>query len=99
MLNLAGALLSLSVAATIASGLVNTGLVNTGLITLTSAGAMGAAGYFIANAIGGTAGILVDLPILIAVSAGIYWRSRMTRVNPRNVNAEWAGGVAPAGAS
>ena len=58
--------------------------------------AMGAVSYFIATH-RRNGRILVDLLILIAVSAGIYGRSRRTRVNPRNVNAEWAGTVAPAG--
>lgn len=65
------------------------------IVTLPSAGLMGAIGYFIANGVGGTAGILVDLVILIAISAGIYWRSRSTRVNRKNVNSEWTGTVAP----
>jgi inorganic phosphate transporter, PiT family len=68
------------------------------LITLPSAGLMGGVSYFIASGVGGTAGILVDLLILIVVSSGIYWRSRRTRVNPRNVNSEWTGTVAPSGA-
>jgi inorganic phosphate transporter, PiT family len=65
------------------------------IITLPSAGLMGAISYFIANGVGGTAGILVDMVILIAISAGIYWRSRGTRVSRKNVNAEWTGTVAP----
>jgi inorganic phosphate transporter, PiT family len=65
------------------------------VITLPSAGLMGAISYFIANGAGGTAGILVDMVILIAISAGIYWRSRSTSVNRKNVNSEWTGTVAP----
>jgi inorganic phosphate transporter, PiT family len=65
------------------------------IITLPSAGLMGATSYFIANGVGGTAGILVDMVILIAISAGIYWRSRRTSVNRKNVNSEWTGTVAP----
>jgi inorganic phosphate transporter, PiT family len=65
------------------------------VITLPSAGLMGAISYFIANGIGGTAGVLVDMAILIAISAGIYLRSRATRVNRKNVNSEWTGNVAP----
>jgi inorganic phosphate transporter, PiT family len=56
---------------------------------------MGAISYFIANGVGGTAGILVDMLILIAISAGIYWRSRSTTVNRKNVSSEWTGTVAP----
>jgi inorganic phosphate transporter, PiT family len=69
------------------------------VVTLPSAGLMGAISYFIADAIGGTAGVLVDLLILIVTSGGIYLRSRSTRVNSKNVNAEWTGSVAPAEAS
>ncbi|HUA40775.1 MAG TPA: inorganic phosphate transporter [Streptosporangiaceae bacterium] len=69
------------------------------VVTLPSAGVMGAISYFIANAIGGTLGVVVVLLILIAVSSGIYWRSRATRVNPENVNAEWTGTVAPSEAA
>jgi inorganic phosphate transporter, PiT family len=65
------------------------------VITLPSAGLMGAISYFIANGVGGTAGILVDIVILIAISAGIYWRSRRSSVNRKNVNSEWTGTVAP----
>jgi inorganic phosphate transporter, PiT family len=66
------------------------------LITLPAAGIMGAASYFIANAIGGIAGIVVDLVILVVVAGVIYWRSRGSRVSPDNVNADWTGSVAPA---
>ncbi len=66
------------------------------LITLPASGIMGATSYFIANAIGGTLGIMVVLLILIGVSGVIYWRSRGTRVGPQNVNADWTGSVAPA---
>jgi inorganic phosphate transporter, PiT family len=68
------------------------------IITLPSAGLMGAISYFIANGIGGTAGVLVDMAILIAISAVIYWRSRSTKVNRKNVNSEWTGSVAPSAA-
>jgi len=65
------------------------------LITLPAGGLMGAISYFVANGIGGTAGILVDLVILIAFSSGIYWRSRASRVNAGNVNSEWTGALTP----
>jgi inorganic phosphate transporter, PiT family len=65
------------------------------LVTLPAAGLMGAVSYYIANGIGGTAGVIVDLLILIAVAAGIYLRSRATRVSPDNVNSDWKGSVAP----
>jgi PiT family inorganic phosphate transporter len=68
------------------------------IITLPSAGLMGAINYFIAAGVGGTAGIGVDLLILVVISAGIYWRSRSTTVNRKNVNSEWTGTVAPSAA-
>jgi PiT family inorganic phosphate transporter len=69
------------------------------VITLPSAGVMGAVSYFIADGIGGTIGILVVMLILIAISSGIYWRSRASRVSPANVNSQWAGTVAPRSAA
>jgi PiT family inorganic phosphate transporter len=65
------------------------------LFTLPAAGLVGAGGYALADGIGGTPGVLVDLVILIAVAALIYVRSRKTAVSHDNVNAEWAGSVAP----
>src|SRR5580693_5763238 len=65
------------------------------VITLPSAGAMGAISYYIANGIGGTAGVVVALLLLIAISAAIWARSRATRVSSSNVNSEWKGSVAP----
>ena len=65
------------------------------VFTLPSAGLVGAGAYALAHAIGGTAGVIVDLVILIGVAAVIYLRSRRTAVSHNNVNAEWAGSVAP----
>jgi inorganic phosphate transporter, PiT family len=59
------------------------------VITLPAAGAMGAISYYIANGIGGTAGVVVGLLLLVAVSVLIYIRSRATTVNSSNVNSEW----------
>jgi inorganic phosphate transporter, PiT family len=66
------------------------------LFTLPAAAVVGAGGYYLANGIGGSAGVIVDLILLIAVAGAIYWKSRLTVVSPENVNAEWAGTVAPA---
>jgi inorganic phosphate transporter, PiT family len=66
------------------------------VFTLPSAGLVGAASYGIAHGIGGTAGVIVILVILAALSGLIYWRSRQTKVDHNNVNAEWTGTVAPA---
>jgi inorganic phosphate transporter, PiT family len=57
---------------------------------------VGAGAEALAHAIGGTLGVVVDLVILAAVAATIYWRSRGTKVDHKNVNDEWTGGVAPA---
>jgi inorganic phosphate transporter, PiT family len=65
------------------------------LFTLPSAAVVGAGADALARAVGGTAGVVVDLVILAAVAATIYWRSRGTKVDHNNVNAEWTGGVAP----
>jgi PiT family inorganic phosphate transporter len=65
------------------------------LLTLPAAGLVGALGYWLADGIGGTPGVIVVLVILIAVAAAIYVRSRKTAVSHDNVNAEWAGPVAP----
>jgi PiT family inorganic phosphate transporter len=66
------------------------------LFTLPSAGVVGAGAYALAHLIGGTAGVVVDLVILLAVAAAIYLRSRGTKVDHNNVNDDWTGTVAPA---
>ena len=43
----------------------------------------------------GTLGVIIDLVILAALSGFIFWRSRATKVDHNNVNAEWTGGVSP----
>jgi inorganic phosphate transporter, PiT family len=65
------------------------------LFTLPSAAAVGAGAYALAHAIGGNAGIVVDLVLLLAVAGTIYFRSRASRVGHDNVNSEWTGSVAP----
>ena len=66
------------------------------VFTLPSAAIVGAGAEALAHAIGGTAGVIVDLVILLGVVALIYIRSRKGKVDPTNVNAEWTGGVTPA---
>jgi PiT family inorganic phosphate transporter len=66
------------------------------VFTLPSAGAVGAAAEAIAHGIGGTAGVVSDLVILAAIAGVIYYRSRGSKVDHNNVNAEWAGSVVPA---
>jgi PiT family inorganic phosphate transporter len=65
------------------------------VFTLPAAGVVGAGAFALAHVIGGDAGVIVDTIILIAIAAGIYWRSRSTKVDHNNVNAEWTGSVAP----
>jgi len=65
------------------------------VFTLPSAGLVGAAAYGIAHGIGGTAGVIVIILILAALSGFIFWRSRASKVDHNNVNAEWTGTVAP----
>jgi inorganic phosphate transporter, PiT family len=65
------------------------------VFTLPCSGLAGAAAYALANAIGGTAGVIVDLLVLVAICAAIYWRSRTSKVDHHNVNHEWTGSVAP----
>jgi inorganic phosphate transporter, PiT family len=66
------------------------------VFTLPSAALVGAGAEALAHGIGGTLGVIVDLIILLAVVAVIYWRSRKSKVDHNNVNAEWDGSVAPA---
>jgi PiT family inorganic phosphate transporter len=56
---------------------------------------VGAGAEGIARAIGGLAGVLVDVVILLAIASYIYLRSRKTAVGVHNVNDEWTGTVAP----
>jgi inorganic phosphate transporter, PiT family len=65
------------------------------LFTLPCAALVGAGSYALAHVADGDAGIIVDLVLLIAVAASIYIKSRATAVRHDNVNAEWAGTVAP----
>src|SRR5580698_6393333 len=69
------------------------------VFTLPAAAAVGAASYGVAAAVGGTAGVLTDLVLLIAVAAVVYIRSRGTKVDAKNVNEEWTDGIAPAAAT
>jgi len=66
------------------------------VFTLPSAALVGAGAYGLADVIGGTLGVVIDLIILLAVAAFIYWRSRGSKVDPNHVNDEWTGSVAPA---
>jgi PiT family inorganic phosphate transporter len=63
------------------------------LFTLPAAALVGAGAYYLANGIGGAAGVIVTLALLIGVATTIYLRSRRTAVSHENVNAEWAGAI------
>ncbi len=70
-------------------------LVTGWMFTLPMSGLVGAGSYALASAIGGTAGVVVDGVLLLAVIAAVYLRSRKTKINYHNVNEEWAGTVVP----
>lgn len=59
------------------------------VFTLPAAAIVGAVSYALAHQVGGTAGVLADLILLLAVVAAIYWKSRATKVDPGNVNDQW----------
>jgi inorganic phosphate transporter, PiT family len=61
------------------------------LITLPSAGLVGAVTYWVVHGIGGFAGSIVGFALLVATASAIYLRSRKTKVDHNNVNAEWKG--------
>jgi inorganic phosphate transporter, PiT family len=65
------------------------------IFTLPSAALVGAAAEALAHGIGGTLGVVVDLILLAVLGGFIYWRSRGSKVDHNNVNAEWTGGVTP----
>jgi PiT family inorganic phosphate transporter len=65
------------------------------LLTLPAAGAVGAVSYYIADGIGGSAGVAVMFAVLLAAAAGFYATSRKTKVDSGNVNAEWTGSITP----
>ena len=61
------------------------------VVTLPLAGLVGAVTYYIVHLIGGYPGAVVGVGLLVAVSGAIYVRSRKTKVDHNNVNAEWEG--------
>jgi PiT family inorganic phosphate transporter len=66
------------------------------VLTLPSAGVVGALCWFVANGIGGAAGVTVVFAVLVLSVVGMFLRSRRTSITPDNVNAEWEGRLAPA---
>jgi PiT family inorganic phosphate transporter len=70
-------------------------MVTAWLFTLPCAALVGAAAEALSRAVGGTAGTVIDLAVLVVIAAVIYLRSRASKVDHRNVNAEWTGAVSP----
>ena len=65
------------------------------LFTLPVAACVGAGAEGIARGLGGLAGVIVDVALLVVLAGFIYLRSRKTAVGVHNVNDEWTGTVAP----
>jgi PiT family inorganic phosphate transporter len=63
------------------------------LITLPSAGIVGAITYTLVHIVGGYAGAILGVTLLIGVASVIYVRSRKTKVDHRNVNDDWEGSL------
>jgi inorganic phosphate transporter, PiT family len=63
------------------------------LMTLPAAGIVGAITYLIVHGIGGFAGAAIGFAVLIALSTGIWLRSRRTPITDKNVNEEWEGSL------
>jgi PiT family inorganic phosphate transporter len=61
------------------------------LITLPSAGLVGGLTYWIVHEVGGFPGAIIGVSLLVATASAIYLRSRRTKVDHKNVNAEWKG--------
>jgi inorganic phosphate transporter, PiT family len=65
------------------------------LFTLPCSALAGAAAEGLSHVIGGAAGTVVNLAFLAVIAVVIYLRSRASKVNHANVNAEWTGAVVP----
>ncbi|WP_430868057.1 inorganic phosphate transporter [Demequina aurantiaca] len=59
------------------------------MITVPSAAAVGAVCFFIEDAIGGNLGPYIVFGLLVVVSTFIFLRSRLTKVDSKNVNDDW----------
>lgn len=71
------------------------------LVTLPMAGGVGSGAYGLVHGIGGYPGISVGVALLVTTVVAIWLRSRRSRIDHSNVNAEWdgslTGGLAEAG--
>ncbi|MFD8480344.1 anion permease [Kitasatospora sp. NPDC059673] len=70
-------------------------MVTAWLLTLPAAALVGALAYWVADGIGGTAGVVVIFVLLVLASAAFFVASRRAAVTPDNVNAVWTGSVVP----
>ncbi|MER5353573.1 inorganic phosphate transporter [Kitasatospora sp. NPDC002551] len=70
-------------------------MVTAWLFTLPAAALVGALAYWLANGIGGTAGVVVVFAVLVLASVAFFIASRHPAVTPENVNAAWTGSVIP----
>jgi inorganic phosphate transporter, PiT family len=64
-------------------------MVVTWIVTLPAAGLVGAAAFALQNGIGGDAGVIVLMLVLVLYCFGIWVLSRRSAVTPDNVNDEW----------
>jgi PiT family inorganic phosphate transporter len=58
-------------------------------ITMPAAGVVGALMWWVADLIGGTAGAVTTVALLVAFSIWMWLRSKLSPVTPHNVNDEW----------
>jgi PiT family inorganic phosphate transporter len=63
------------------------------LVTLPMAGAVGSGAYGLVHGIGGFPGIIIGVALLITAILAIWLRSRRSRIDHNNVNAEWDGSL------
>ncbi|MFD4530777.1 anion permease [Kitasatospora sp. NPDC058397] len=70
-------------------------MVTAWLLTLPASALAGAVAYWAANGIGGTAGVVVIVGVLLLASVAFFAASRHPAVTPENVNAAWTGSVTP----
>jgi PiT family inorganic phosphate transporter len=61
------------------------------MITLPAAAVVGAVMWWIADLVGGLAGAIVVVILLLVFAGSMYWRSRKEPVDQNNVNDEWEG--------
>ncbi len=65
------------------------------VFTMPLAGLAGALSYGIADGIGGTAGTAVMFVLVVAMAATFFRLSRKTKIDTKNVNAEWSDSIVP----